>query len=240
MSSETQRRVPDDGGCRGASRVPSAPDGEALPAGGFVDRAQRDGRSVVGSLRSPLVNVLWRTLLVLVRARRRLRREGPLDPNTVTRMRLRVLPTDIDVLRHLNNGRYLSLFDLGRWDLLTRSGLVSAMTEKGWYAVVAAETITFRRSLELWQRFELETRLIGHDDRAVYLERRALVGDEIYARAIIRARILRRTGGTVPHDELFAAVGRPEGLPDIEPWVHEWAAGSSLPSTRRPAPSVWE
>ncbi len=191
------------------------------------------------SLRSPLVNVLWRTLLVLFRARRRLRREGPIDPNTVARLRIRVLPTDIDLLRHLNNGRYLSLFDLGRWDLLTRAGLTSAMSEQGWYAVVAAETITFRRSLELWQRFELETRMIGHDDRAVYLEHRALVKGEIYARAIIRARILRRSGGTVPHDELFAAVGRPEGLPDIEPWVLEWAAGSALPSTKRPAPSVW-
>jgi len=155
-------------------------------------------------------------------------------------MSIRVLPTDIDLLRHMNNGRYLSLFDLGRWDLLTRTGLLAAMTTQGWYAVVAAETITFRRSLELGQRFELETRLIGHDDRAVYLEHRALVKGEIYARAMIRARILRRTGGTVPHDELFAAVGRPEGLPDIEPWVHDWAAGSALPSTRRPAPSVWE
>lgn len=155
-------------------------------------------------------------------------------------MRIRVLPTDIDLLRHMNNGRYLSLFDLGRWDLLTRSGLVEAMTKQGWYAVVAAETITFRRSLALGQRFDLETRMIGHDDRAVYLEHRALVRGEIFARAIIRARILRRTGGTVPHDELFAAVGRPEGLPDIESWVHDWAAGSALPSTKRPAPSVWE
>ncbi|MDU0345087.1 acyl-CoA thioesterase [Microbacterium sp. KSW2-29] len=185
------------------------------------------------------MNVLWRTLLVLFRARRRLRREGPIDPNTVARLGIRVLPTDIDLLRHLNNGRYLSLFDLGRWDLLTRTGLLAAMTRQGWYAVVAAETITFRRSLELGQRFELETRLIGHDDRAVYLEHRALVKGEIYARAMIRARILRRTGGTVPHDELFAAVGRPEGLPDIESWVHDWAAGSALPSTKRPAPSVW-
>jgi acyl-CoA thioesterase FadM len=185
------------------------------------------------------VNVLWRTLLVLIRAQRRLRREGPVDPNTIGRMRLRVLPTDIDLLRHLNNGRYLSLFDLGRWDLLTRSGLAGAMKGHGWYAVVSAETITFRRSLELWQRFELETRLLGHDDRAVYLEHRAVVKGEIYARAIIRARILRRSGGTVPHDELFAAVGRPEGLPDIESWVHEWAAASGLPSTKRPAPSDW-
>ena len=28
---------------------------------------------------------------------------------------VRILATDIDLLRHLNNGRYLSLFDLGRW-----------------------------------------------------------------------------------------------------------------------------
>ncbi len=186
------------------------------------------------------MNLLWRTLFVLARARRRLRREGPIDPTTVGLTRIRVLPTDIDLLRHLNNGRYLSLFDLGRWDLLTRTGLLAAMTRQRWYAVVAAETITFRRSLELWQRFDLETRLIGHDDRAVYLEHRALVEGEVYARAIIRARILRRSGGTVPHDELFAAVGRPEGLPDIDSWVHDWAAASSLPSTRRPAPSVWD
>lgn len=185
------------------------------------------------------MNVLWRTLVILFRARRRLRREGPVDPTTIGRLRLRVLPTDIDLLRHLNNGRYLSLFDLGRWDLLTRSGLAGAMTAHGWYAVVSAETITFRRSLELWQRFDLETRLLGHDDRAVYLEHRAVVGGEIFARAIIRARILRRSGGTVPHEELFAAVGRPEGVPDVEPWVHEWAAASSLPSTKRPAPSDW-
>lgn len=186
------------------------------------------------------MNLLWRTLLVLARARRRLRREGALDPNTIGRIRIRVLPTDIDLLRHLNNGRYLSLFDLGRWDLLTRTGLLDAMSRNGWYAVVAAETITFRRSLEMGQRFTLETRLLGHDDRAVYLGHRAVVGGEIYASAVIRARILRRTGGTVPHDELFGAVGRPEGLPDIEPWVHEWAAASALPSTRRPAPSDWQ
>ncbi|PZU38914.1 MAG: 4-hydroxybenzoyl-CoA thioesterase [Microbacterium sp.] len=185
------------------------------------------------------MNVIWRTLLVMLSARRRLRREGTLDSHEVGRIRITTLPTDIDVLRHMNNGRYLSLFDLGRWDLLIRTGLADAMRSNGWYAVVAAETITFRKSLELWQRFDLETRLIGHDDRAIYLEHRALVDGEIHARAIIRARMLKRSGGTLSHDELFAAVGRPEGLPEVPAWVHEWAAASTLPSTRRPAPSDW-
>ena len=192
----------------------------------------------VRSLRSRIVNVIWRTLLVSLRARLGLRRRR-IEPTEVTRIRLTTLPTDIDVSRHMNNGRYLSLFDLGRWDLLTRSGLVDATRRNGWYPVVSSETITFRKSLQLWQRFDVETRFLGHDDRALYLEHRAVVNGEIYARAIIRARMLRRSGGTVDHDELFAAVGRPEGLPDVEPWVHEWAAASALPSTRRPAPSIW-
>lgn len=149
------------------------------------------------------------------------------------------LPTDIDVLRHMNNGRYLSLFDLGRWDLLGRTGMTDAMKRNGWYAVVSAETVTFRKSLQLWQRFDIESRLLGHDDKAIYLEHRAVVDGEIYAKAIIRARMLKRSGGTLSHQELFAAVGRPEGLPDVDPWVHEWATASALPATRADAPSIW-
>jgi acyl-CoA thioesterase FadM len=189
-------------------------------------------------LRSLPVNVIWRTLLAFRAARRRLRREGPLDPTSVGRIQVRTLPTDIDILRHMNNGRYFSLFDLGRWDLLVRTGLMDGMRERGWYAVVASQTITFRKSLNLWQRFTVESRFLGHDDRGMYLEHRAVVGGEVCARAIIRARMLRRSGGTISHAELVEAFGGHE-LPDVEPWVHEWAVASALPSTRAEAPSVW-
>lgn len=190
-------------------------------------------------LPSNIVNVIWRTLLVLRRARRRLRREGRLEPTGISRIRVTTLPTDLDVLRHMNNGRYLSLFDLGRWDLLTRTGMADAMRQHGWYGVVSAETVTFRKSLELWQRFDIESRLLGHDDKTIYLEHRAVVDGEIYARAIIRSRMLKRAGGTLSHKELFAAIGRPDGLPEVEPWMQDWADASALPSTRAEAPSIW-
>lgn len=186
------------------------------------------------------MNVLWRTLLVLLRARRIRRREGSLPLDAVSTVRLTTLPTDIDLLQHMNNGRYLSLFDLGRWDMTTRTGLADAFRRNAWYAVVSNETITFRKSLQLWQRFDVETRWVGHDEKALYLEHRATVDGEIYARAIIRARILRRAGGSVSHDEVFAAVGVDVDLPDVDPWIHDWAAASALPSTRRPAPSSWD
>lgn len=186
------------------------------------------------------MNVWWRTLLVIIGARLRLRLGRRIDPTAVGRVRLTTLPTDIDLLRHMNNGRYLSLFDLGRWDLLIRTGLADAMRRNGWYAVVSSETVTFRKSLELWQRFVVESRLIGHDEKALYLEHRAVIDGEIYARAIIRARMMRRKGGTLPHEELFAAVGRPDDLPDVDPWVHDWATASALPPTRAAAPSIWD
>jgi len=110
------------------------------------------------------VNVIWRTILVHLQARLRVRRGRTLPLDGISRLRLTTLPTDIDILRHMNNGRYLSLFDLGRWDLLVRTRLWDAMRSEGWYAVVAAETVAFRRSLQLWQRFDVESRMLGHDD----------------------------------------------------------------------------
>ena len=182
---------------------------------------------------------MWRTLLTIWRARVMLRRRGANDPTTVGRVRLTTMPTDLDLLGHMNNGRYASLFDLGRFDLLIRTGLWDAMKEQGWYAVVASETITFRKSLQLWQRFTVESRLYGHDDRSVYLIHRAVVDGEVYAEMIVRSRFLRKTGGVVSEDELFPALPQPAAFPPLREWVQEWAVSSALPSTKAPAPSIW-
>ena len=185
------------------------------------------------------MNVIWRTLLTIWRARVQVRRHGLLAPTAVGRVRVRTLPTDIDLLGHMNNGRYGSLFDLGRFDLLIRTGMWDLLQRKGWYAVVAQETITFRKSLELWQTFTVESRLQGHDAKAAYLVHRAVVDGEVYAEMLVRARFLRRSGGIVPLEELFAEMHVPDDLPQPAEWMHDWAAASALPSTRKPAPSVW-
>lgn len=185
------------------------------------------------------MNVLWRTLIVMVRSTLRKRRDGRTPMTDVGRIRLTTLPTDLDILRHMNNGRYLSLFDLGRWDLMIRTGLFDVLRARGWYGVVSNETITFRKPLLPFQRFELQTKWVGQDDRALYLEHRAVVDGEVYAQAVIRARMVRRTGGVVPHDELFAALEMPHDLPQVDAWIHDWSEAARLPSTRRPAPSDW-
>ena len=201
-----------------------------MPRARAVGKRQPNRPSGRGWLRSLLVNVIWRTILTIWRAKLQLRRNGTLEPTAIGRVSVRTLPTDIDLLGHMNNGRYGSLFDLGRFDLLIRTGIWDVFQKQGWYAVVASETITFRKSLELWQRFTVESRLLGHDDKSAYLMHRAVVDGEVYAEMIVRARFLRRSGGIVPHEELFEALHRPDNLPELAPWVAEWARvlGSAL------------
>lgn len=184
----------------------------------------------------PRVHLLLRTLWTLaVRSRRASR----LDIADVGSLRLRVLLTDIDIIGHLNNGMYFSFMDLGRMDLLVRAGAWARLQRLGIYPVMASETITFRKSLDLGVRFDLETRMVGIDDRAVYVEQRFVVEGEIYAQAMTRGRFLRKTGGTVPTAELAEILGVDVAAHPVPEWVRQWADQVALPSTRGEAPSIW-
>ena len=157
----------------------------------------------------------------------------------VGRLTLRVLPTDLDVNNHVNNGVYFSLMDLGRFDLLHRSGAWATMMKNGYYPVVASETITFRKSLAPWQRYVLESKIVGYDDKAVYLDQRFVVDGEIYAQGFIRGRFLKKSGGTVSLDELAQVLGVDVSMVALPEWLSDWAADVALPSTRAEAPSTW-
>lgn len=180
------------------------------------------------------VNLWWRTLLLFLLPARV--DSGPLD---MVSTNFRVLPTDLDVYGHMNNGRYLSISDLGRFDMLRRNGLWPKMSKRGWYPVVASSTITYRKSLKPWRKFAIESRLLGVDGRDVYLEQRFVVKKEIYARLIIRSRFLQKTGGHVPMDELLALLGEQQVTSELPDWLHAWGEDSALPSSKSPAPSEW-
>ena len=179
--------------------------------------------------------MLFRTMLHAL-----LSRFGPrLGHWDVARTRFRVLPTDLDILKHMNNGVYLSIADIGRFDLLVRNGVWAIFKQRGWYPVVASETISFRKSLQLGQAFIVESRILGFDEKAVYVEQRFVVDGEIYTQAFIRGRFLKRGGGVVTIAELLYAVGPSPSDVTVPEWLIEWGANAALPSTRAEAPSVW-
>jgi len=91
----------------------------------------------------------------------------------------------------MNNGKYGSLQDLGRYDLMLRSGTWKRLRKLRWYPVVVAETMTFRKSLSPWQKFEIETQLAGWDKDGFLVDQRFTVAGEIYYQSWVRVRFLK-------------------------------------------------
>ena len=182
------------------------------------------------------VHLIFRTLMLFWSARRR----PALGMRDVGRMTLRVLPTDLDVLGHMNNGVYLSIMDLGRMDLMIREGFWAKLRAQKMYPVMVSETITFRRSLNPWEKFVLETRVIGVDDKAVYVEQRFVIDGEIAAQAMTRARFLQAGAGTVSIERLSELAGADLADFALPEWVRAWAAAVTLPPRKQPTPSVWD
>ena len=186
------------------------------------------------------MHLLPRTLLVLARARRR-SRLGIWEPASLP---LRALPTDVDFAGHVNNGQYFGLFDLGRFDIMVRTGLWKACRDRGWLPVVQAEQIAFRRSVTLGTAFTVETRLLGLDERAMWIEHRAVVDGDLAVRAIVCGRLRAKDGTPVPNEDLralLAELGHDLSAEPVLPeWLHEWRGRIALPSARTPMPHVWE
>jgi acyl-CoA thioesterase FadM len=179
--------------------------------------------------------MLLRTLLMMITSRRKPRK----DFREVGRITMRVMPNDLDLLRHVNNGIYLSLMDLGRMDLMIRTGKWQELGRRGWYPVAASVTVTYRRSLRLWERYTLETKVIGFDEKAMYVEQRFVRDNEVYVNAIMRARFLKKTGGTVTIAELGELAGIDPTTMPIPEWIAAWARDAGLPPAKANFASDW-
>jgi acyl-CoA thioesterase FadM len=157
---------------------------------------------------------LWLRLLWLVVSAFRRPRLDPVDD--VSRLSFRVWPHDLDTSLHMNNGRYWTLMDQGRADVMIRSGLWRTIAREGWVPVVSAAEIRFRRELRLFQAFTLETRIVAWTETAVIMEHRVLTrgrdgAETLSAIALVRAGLYDRRGRAfVPVARLFATLGRAE------------------------------
>lgn len=142
----------------------------------------------------------------------------------------RVMPTDLDVLLHMNNGMYFSLQDLARLDYMIRIGALDSISAKGWYPVVVAERLRFRKSLQLFQKFEIHTQMVYWDDKYIYLEHTFKSGGEAVAWGMIRARFLSKKGGVVPPKDLMSVLGYDLAPPPMSEHLKSWVAAEDAHS----------
>lgn len=81
---------------------------------------------------------------------------------------MRVMPGDLDINGHVNNGRYLTLVDLAIVELFLRSGVLIKAWRQGWRPMVGATMITYRRGLKPFAQYTLRFQLQSWDERWNY------------------------------------------------------------------------
>ena len=77
---------------------------------------------------------------------------------------VRCMPWDIDVYMELNNGRVLTLYDIGRTELATRVGLIDVLRQNRWGLVVAGSTVRYRKRIRMWDHITIKSQVAGVDE----------------------------------------------------------------------------
>jgi acyl-CoA thioesterase FadM len=169
------------------------------------------------------MNLYFRLLWALLRSARLPR----IEPGAWIERRLRVLPNDLDINGHMNNGRYLTMVDLMLVEYFVRTGFAQAMLKAGWRPMSGGAFITYRKGLKPWQTYRLRFTLAGADAAWNYMRFEFLREDgTLCAAGYMKGAAVAREG-LVPNARSYARVGHaftPAPLP--EP-VRHWLAAEA-------------
>jgi acyl-CoA thioesterase FadM len=134
-------------------------------------------------------------------------------------MQYRVWLNDIDLNFHMNNGRYLTVMDLGHLQFTVRTGLLRKMLKNRWKLVVANSLINYKKSLTPFQAFELQTSLISWDENSLYFEKRFVANETLMAIGYVKVIIRSHTENISPAEFLGDMGARfnypPKPVPDF-------------------------
>ncbi|MCX7302316.1 MAG: acyl-CoA thioesterase [Rhodobacterales bacterium] len=143
-------------------------------------------------------------------------------------------PWDLDFWAELNNGRTLTLYDMGRLPLASRNGLSKTVQANGWGMAVAGASIRFRRRVRAFDRITMKSRGVGWDSRFLYIEQSMWKSDgECASHALIRMAITGPKGIVNPAD-----AARHMDEDPVSPPLPDWVAAWSDADAKRPWPPM--
>jgi len=113
---------------------------------------------------------------------------------------LLVLPNDLDINLHMNNGRYLTVCDLTRVDMFIRTGLAKTMLKEKWAPIISEHTMKYKKGLKLFQKYNLKMEVTGWDDKSFNMVHTFMVKDRVVAEGTSKGVILSKQGVIPPLD----------------------------------------
>ncbi len=139
----------------------------------------------------------------------------------------RCWPWDLDFALELNNGRTLTLLDLGRIPLVFRTGLWPCLRRNGWGLTMAGVTVRYRRRIRVFHKVTLRSRMLFWDERFIYIEQAFFRRDgECATHALYRVAITSAEG-IVPPPRVAQEMGHAGPPPEAPDWALKWIASEA-------------
>ncbi|TJY56651.1 thioesterase [Sinimarinibacterium sp. CAU 1509] len=174
----------------------------------------------------------WRSAWIWLTYRRR----GRLDLFEHSRLRLRVWPGDLDLNFHMNNGRYFTIADLGRLDWGLRSNVWRSALRRGWRPMAGDSNARYSRSLQPFERYTLNSTLLGWDDKWFFCEHRYESRGRVCATVLVRYLFVSKRG-KVPTRKVLELAGHDYASPALPEYLERWHQAQDLLSAELKAGS---
>ena len=129
--------------------------------------------------------------------------------------------TDIDNFLEMNNGRVLTLFDLGRTDFAIRTGLGTQLLKQRWGLVVAGSTIQYRKRIRAFDKVTIKTHIAAIDARWIYVEQSMWVKGKPCSSALLRTGVTKG-GKVVATAQVLASLNKAGWQLPPTGYVAEW------------------
>lgn len=164
------------------------------------------------------MNLYFRLLWLIIRLPFLPRAQHPLDPGYLD---MRVLPNDLDMNMHMNNGRYLTIMDLGRLHLTFVNGILWPCLKRRWFPVLGGAKVHFLKPLNPFNKFRLESKVIYWDEKWIYLEQQIYKKDQLVATALLKALFMGKEGKIKPETIIGLMPTKPT-RPEIPQSLARW------------------
>jgi acyl-CoA thioesterase FadM len=139
-----------------------------------------------------------------------------------------VLPNDLDLNGHMNNGRYLTIMDIGRMDFVLRFGMAGYVIKNGYIPVLSSASMRYRLPLLPFQKYSLTTRIVCWDDKWAFMEHRFIIRGGRKHGAVAAIGLVKggfynkKTRSTISTNDVMAALGINEQSPPLPDYMARW------------------
>ena len=138
-----------------------------------------------------------------------------------TTLSMRCGISDIDPYLEINNGRYQTLADIGRFNHGFRTGFFNKAKKNKIYFTVAGASNKYRYRIPFGKKFKMTTKIIYVDDKWTYYLHKFIFKDRITSTLLVRTGVVKN-GKLIKSEEVSKIFNFNIPKVKLPIWVNDW------------------